>query len=100
MRPPTHTQQRNAESGSVREEAPNPQETGGRRKGEVWGGEGMGEMGQVGVGGNMECGTVRGWTGRGIKSRMQKTFFIVISIFIFLFLRYFLYLYFKCYPLF
>jgi hypothetical protein len=70
MRPPTHIQQRTAPSG-LREDAPNSQEIGVPRRGEVWGwGWGGGEvLMETGVGeGGMGCETVRGWTGRGIKS--------------------------------
>jgi hypothetical protein len=62
---------------SVRKDAPNPQETGGPKGGEVWWGEGWGLAGgdilvETGVVVDMGCGTVRGWTRRRIKSGLEK----------------------------
>jgi hypothetical protein len=60
--------------GSVRENVPNPQETGGLRE---WGSLVGWEMGVWGYphgdrggAGGMLCGIVRGLTGRGIKSEV------------------------------
>jgi hypothetical protein len=66
MRPPIHIQWRTAGSVSLRDNAPNPQETGGPRefRGQV--GWGVGHpCGDRGWAGGMGCGTVRGWTGGG-----------------------------------
>ena len=54
--------------GSVREDTPNPQETGGPRDFRRWGAGWWGyPSGDKGAEGGMECGTIRGWTGRRIK---------------------------------
>jgi hypothetical protein len=69
MRPPTHIEQRTAGSGSVRDDVPNPEETGGPR-------EFRDQVGwEVGVGDilletegwerGMGCGTVGGWSEEG-----------------------------------
>jgi hypothetical protein len=58
--------------GLDRENTPNPQETGGPREFRGLVGWGMGGEGILvvagGQGGGMGCGTVGGWTGRGMKS--------------------------------
>ena len=70
MRPPTHIEQG---LGSVREDAPNPQETGEPREFRGLRGWGVGRgwrhpPGDRGRGGGIGSGTVRGWTKRVIKS--------------------------------
>jgi hypothetical protein len=76
MRPPTHTQQRTAVLGSLGEDAPNPQETGGPRefRGLVESGLGGGDilLGGSSGGGGMGWETVRGWTRWGIISGVNK----------------------------
>jgi len=69
MRPSVHIQQRMPDKDSVREDAPKPQETGVPRESGGQVGVGLGQRWRwVCGGGGMGCGTVRGWTGRGIKS--------------------------------
>jgi hypothetical protein len=55
---------------SIREDVPNPQETGGPREFRDLVGWGGGILVETGGGerGGMECGTVGGWSWRGIKS--------------------------------
>jgi hypothetical protein len=71
MKPSTHIQQRTAGLSSVREDMPNPQETGGSREFSgllrwEWGGDILIETGERGRG--MGCGAERGWALRGRKS--------------------------------
>lgn len=60
--------------GSVREDALNPQDTGGPREFRGLMGQGLGagkfSWRQGGQGGGMGCGTIAGWTRRGIKSEV------------------------------
>ena len=65
MRSPTYIQQRTAGSGSIRDDAPNPQETGGPRefRGHVGWGWGHPHGDGVGWGGGVGCGAVGEWMG-------------------------------------
>jgi hypothetical protein len=59
--------------GSIREDASNPQETGSLREFRGLVGWGWGHSHENrGRGGGMECGTVGGWTLRGINSGVFK----------------------------
>jgi hypothetical protein len=69
MRPPTHIQQRIPRSGFSERDESNPQETGGPR--ELGRGRGLGHPPGDREGG-MGCGTVEGWTRRGIKYGLYK----------------------------